>query len=248
MRRYLALTAVATLLLSVAACSSSEKREGESGDPQAAAEAGTDALPTDSAENPQLAQAGDAGAQQADAAGGQGPQGEGGGGAAPIQRSGQFENYTVNAGDTLMKVAFEVYGDLYQWRRIHEANRDQVQDPNRLAKGMVIKVEKPASPTQIDRNGEQYLIRKGDTLGTISGQVYGTQSKWRKLWENNRQLIKDPNRIFAGFTLYYVPEPGGASPLATGAGTPTPEANAGAPTDRNPSSVKAPTPLAPKGK
>jgi hypothetical protein len=26
------------------------------------------------------------------------------------------------------------------------------------------------------------------------------------LWENNRQLIKDPNKIYAGFYLYYQPE------------------------------------------
>ena len=27
------------------------------------------------------------------------------------------------------------------------------------------------------------------------------------VWENNRQLIKDPNRIFAGFYLYYAITP-----------------------------------------
>ncbi len=58
----------------------------------------------------------------------------------------------------------------------------------------------------IERNGERYLIKRGDTLGTISGDVYGTRAKWKKLWENNRQLIKDPNKIYAGFSLYYVPE------------------------------------------
>jgi hypothetical protein len=58
----------------------------------------------------------------------------------------------------------------------------------------------------VERNGESYLIKKGDTLGLISNDVYGTTRKWKKLWENNRQLIKDPNRIYAGFYLYYVPE------------------------------------------
>ena len=45
-----------------------------------------------------------------------------------------------------------------------------------------------------------------NTLGTISNDVYGTTHKWKRLWENNRQLIKDPNRIYAGFYLFYQPE------------------------------------------
>ena len=44
------------------------------------------------------------------------------------------------------------------------------------------------------------------TLGSISHTVYGSTRKWKKLWENNRQLIKDPNKIYAGFYLYYQPE------------------------------------------
>jgi nucleoid-associated protein YgaU len=122
--------------------------------------------------------------------------------------SGQFEDYSVQAGDTLMKIAFETYGDLYRWKSILEANRGKISNPSHIPAGTVIKLEKPSSPVSIAKNGEKYLIQNGDTLGTISGDVYGTRSKWKKLWENNRQMIHDPNRIFAGFYLYYQPEEG----------------------------------------
>jgi nucleoid-associated protein YgaU len=46
----------------------------------------------------------------------------------------------------------------------------------------------------------------GETLGTISSDKYGTPVKWRKIYDNNRPLIKNPNTIYAGFTLYYIPE------------------------------------------
>ncbi len=120
------------------------------------------------------------------------------------QGSQGTEEYKVQPGETLMKIAFEQYGDLYQWRKILEANRDRITNPNSIARGTVLRLEKPSTPVSVAHNGDKYLIKNGDTLGTISDDVYGTNRKWRKLYENNRQLIKDPNRIFAGFHLYYV--------------------------------------------
>jgi nucleoid-associated protein YgaU len=113
--------------------------------------------------------------------------------------------YRVRRGDTLMKIAFEHYGDLYRWKEIYETNRKSIKDPNHVPPGTKI-VLSDAGMVTVERNGERYLIKRGDTLGTISGDVYGTRAKWKKLWENNRQLIKDPNKIYAGFSLYYVPE------------------------------------------
>lgn len=116
----------------------------------------------------------------------------------------QSEDYTVQSGDTLMRIAFEIYGDIYKWKAIYEANRDKISDPNSIPKGLVLKIEKPAIPVVIDRNGKKYMIKKGDTLGKISDTLYGTPSKWKELWEHNKQLIQNPNRIFAGFYLYYL--------------------------------------------
>ena len=113
--------------------------------------------------------------------------------------------YHVKKGDTLMKIAFEQYGDLYRWKEIYEANRANIKDPNHVPPGTELTLS-GAGMVTIEHNGESYLIKHGDTLGVISNDVYGTTRKWKKLWENNRQLIKDPNKIYAGFYLYYQPE------------------------------------------
>lgn len=124
------------------------------------------------------------------------------------QSTGEVEDYTVKSGDTLMRIAFEVYGDLFQWKKIYEMNKDKVTDPNNLKKGLVLKVEKMSGGSSMVAHGdEKYLIKQGDTLGTISDDVYGTPRKWRKLYEQNKSWIKDPNRIFAGFYLYYTLTP-----------------------------------------
>jgi nucleoid-associated protein YgaU len=108
----------------------------------------------------------------------------------------------VKKGDTLMKIAFEVFGDVYRWREILNQNRDQVSGLGQLKPGTVLNIGAEGYVV-IERNGKPYLIRWGDTLIKISDSLYGTPFKWRKLWKNNLRLIHDPNKIYAGFTLYY---------------------------------------------
>jgi nucleoid-associated protein YgaU len=50
------------------------------------------------------------------------------------------EVYTVVAGDSLSKIAKRVYGDANQWRRIFEANRDQIQNPDLIRPGQKLKI------------------------------------------------------------------------------------------------------------
>ena len=116
--------------------------------------------------------------------------------------TGGSEDYEIRGSDTLMKIAFEVYGDIYRWKEIYDANRDRIADPNRLSVGTVLRLQSPTRP-DLSNNGEKYVIKRGDTLGKIAYEIYGTPKKWKKLWDNNRQLIQDPNRIYAGFFLYY---------------------------------------------
>lgn len=148
---------------------------------------------------------------------------------------GSGESYTVQHGDTLMKIAFDHYGDLYKWKSIYEANRGTIKDPNVISVGTVLTLAGagagPATPA-----GEKYQIKHGDTLGKISNQVYGTPSKWKKIWENNRASIPNPNKIFAGFYLYYLPDSGGQDQPTTTSPQPLAGGSAGDQTARAPSS------------
>lgn len=119
-------------------------------------------------------------------------------------KNGRTENYKVKKGDTLMKIAFEKYGNLYRWREIFEANKETLKGYNFLRAGMSLTIE-GVEYIVIDKNGSPYLIKRGDTLSKISHGVYGDSHFWRELWFNNKQLIRNPDQIFYGFTLYYQP-------------------------------------------
>ena len=124
-------------------------------------------------------------------------------GSAPmINEVGETKTYTVQKNETLMLVAFKIYGDYGRWREIAQMNSEVLNGGTSLTEGMSLQYVAPATEFVWNPEGNPYLIKTGDTLGTISQDVYETPTYWRNIWDNNRPLIKDPNRIFAGFTIY----------------------------------------------
>jgi nucleoid-associated protein YgaU len=55
--------------------------------------------------------------------------------AAPAEQT-----YTVAKGDSLSKIAKRVYGSANRWHAIFDANRDQLDDPDRIFPGQVLKL------------------------------------------------------------------------------------------------------------
>jgi nucleoid-associated protein YgaU len=51
-----------------------------------------------------------------------------------------FAQYTVESGDTLSSISQQFYGDPEQWRRVFKANRDQIDDPDEIFAGQVLRV------------------------------------------------------------------------------------------------------------
>lgn len=58
--------------------------------------------------------------------------GEGGGTGA--------QTYTIEKGDTLSAISKRFYGKAKFWRQIFEANRDAIEDPDRIFPGQTIKL------------------------------------------------------------------------------------------------------------
>jgi nucleoid-associated protein YgaU len=50
------------------------------------------------------------------------------------------QTYTVQAGDTLSKISKQYYGDANQYRKIFDANRDVLSDPDKIKVGQTLKI------------------------------------------------------------------------------------------------------------
>ncbi len=60
-----------------------------------------------------------------------------------------------------------------------------------------VKIDKLQAPP-VQARVEYYTIKKGDTLSAIAKQFYGKANDYPKIFEANREVIKDPNLIFPG--------------------------------------------------
>lgn len=56
-------------------------------------------------------------------------------------------SYTVKAGETLSHIAQHVYGKASAWNTIYDANRDQLDNPDRIQPGQVLRI-----PARDDRS------------------------------------------------------------------------------------------------
>ena len=61
---------------------------------------------------------------------------------------------------------------------------------------------KPAEPTPTVKT---YVVQKGDSLSKIAKAEYGNANDWRRIYEANRDTIKNPDLIQPGQSLKIPP-------------------------------------------
>jgi len=66
---------------------------------------------------------------------------------APVVDPPAAKTYTVASGDSLSKIAKKVYGNANRWHDIFNANRDQLDNPDLIQPGQVLKL-----PADADSN------------------------------------------------------------------------------------------------
>ena len=52
-----------------------------------------------------------------------------------------------------------------------------------------------------------YVVKSGDSLSKIAKAEYGNANAWNTIYEANRDILKDPDKIFPGQKLKIPPKP-----------------------------------------
>lgn len=59
----------------------------------------------------------------------------------------------------------------------------------------------PAAKSPQNSSERTYTVQPGDSLSKISKQFYGDANQYTKIFEANRNILNDPNKISSGQTL-----------------------------------------------
>lgn len=62
-------------------------------------------------------------------------------------------------------------------------------------------VTESQAPPADDPYAQYYVVRKGDTLSKIAAEFYGDKMLYPKIFEANRDLLNDPDKIRPGQRL-----------------------------------------------
>lgn len=121
-----------------------------------------------------------------------------------VKNTTSYLTYTVQAGDTLWKIARKYSCSV---AGIVAANSDRIKNPNRIHAGWQLKIPKSGAPVSgstpdavlpENRKSGRYIVRQGDTLWAIA-RKYGCSVA--EIISLNRELISDPALIYSGWEL-----------------------------------------------
>ena len=131
--------------------------------------------------------------------------------------------YVIRPGDTLSSIAARELGSASLADNIFFSNRTVISNPDQLMVGMKIYLpirdqiadltEESApstagAPVQRKPNlglGAVHRVVRGDTLSSIAEEYYGTSTAWRFLFEANRNILPNPDRLSLGMELVIPP-------------------------------------------
>ena len=109
------------------------------------------------------------------------------------------KTYVVQKGDFLQKISGQetIYNDPTKWTRIYFANRDMLleQGPNLIYPGWELSIPRDWP--------NAWTVRQDEYLGRIAGywEVYDDATKWVRIYEANKDVVKDPDVIWPGWEL-----------------------------------------------
>jgi nucleoid-associated protein YgaU len=73
----------------------------------------------------------------------------------------------------------------------------------------VASVEESVATAAAEPEAVIYVVKKGDTLSAIAQKHYGKASRYTAIFEANRPMLKDPDKIYPGQALRIPPEGSG---------------------------------------
>jgi nucleoid-associated protein YgaU len=137
-----------------------------------------------------------------------------GGNESPAEKAQKVTDHVSQYGFDLSDVNFTTEGD----RIVANGTAKNLDEKQRIlaTAGNVagiegvednLKLREPLKFEMPDFSKTMYAVKSGDTLSKISREVYGDANQYKTIFEANRPMLKDPDKIYPGQVLYIPPQP-----------------------------------------
>ena len=124
--------------------------------------------------------------------------------------------HVVRKEETLTSIARQYYGSGGKWRRIYDANRSVIPDPDRLSVGVSLTIpgvpgaaapgRAEASRNEGAEGPRRHTVKQNETLRSIAKRYYGSEKEWTRIRDaNSGRISDDPKRLKIGVVLVIPP-------------------------------------------
>ena len=109
--------------------------------------------------------------------------------------------HQVAPGESLWQISQKYYNDGYKWVEIAKVNN--LASPDLLEAGQALAIpELTVIPSTVSEEKtiptSEYLVAQGDDLWKIAVRAYADGYQWTKIWEANKTVIANPDRVEVG--------------------------------------------------
>lgn len=117
--------------------------------------------------------------------------------------------YAWVEGDTFLALAERYFGSRLEVARLRRANEGRAESDLRPGDRIFVPRHAPAAGEILAKDasaagqweGGVYRVENGDMLGKIAKKVYGSASKWRVIYDANRDVLASPDDLEVGMAL-----------------------------------------------
>jgi len=126
----------------------------------------------------------------------------------PLVDKSRTNRYRIKSGDTLFDIAVARYGDSTYVQDILRKNPGLRPEALRVGDQIILPPRRGENPDQRDPDPPRfYVVSRGENLISIARKMYGDSAMYLKIFEANRDQLRNPQSVREGVRLRLPPPP-----------------------------------------